>query len=252
MPIRISFSANFLGRCAWANTRGHRLRASRRACCRAEKMANEVTWSIGEYMYGADIWKSFNLPGQAAGSRRRLRESAVAGQRKCERHLERVPGVRDFASCALMAGFDLASSKTTVFDSSLSLECGRTEGRSIVCDRCVRIWMGALRTCEVTTSANVDNSWIYLNYALINQDTGQAWDFGREVSYYYGYDSDGSWTEGSRKDSRSSSRAFPRVIIICASSLRWIPEHPPHCLYCASEARRHRSSDCSALPFWRC
>jgi hypothetical protein len=53
---------------------------------------------------------------------------------------------------------------------------------------------------ELTTSANVDNSWIYLNYALISQDTGQAWDFGREVSYYHGYDSDGSWTEGSQKD----------------------------------------------------
>jgi hypothetical protein len=47
----------------------------------------------------------------------------------------------------------------------------------------------------------VSNHWIYLNYALINQDTGQAWDFGREVSYYYGYDSDGSWTEGKQNDS---------------------------------------------------
>jgi hypothetical protein len=40
-----------------------------------------------------------------------------------------------------------------------------------------------------------------LNYALINQDTGQAWDFGREVSYYSGRDSDGAWTEGSQTDS---------------------------------------------------
>jgi hypothetical protein len=46
----------------------------------------------------------------------------------------------------------------------------------------------------------VSNNWIYLNYALINQDSGQAWDFGREVSYYSGYDSDGSWTEGKRND----------------------------------------------------
>ena len=43
----------------------------------------------------------------------------------------------------------------------------------------------------------MDNNWIYLNYALINEDTGQAYDFGREVSYYHGRDSDGSWTEGS-------------------------------------------------------
>ena len=55
---------------------------------------------------------------------------------------------------------------------------------------------GRTSNVEIKTSANVANTWIYLNYALINQDTGQAWDFGREVSYYYGSDSDGSWTEG--------------------------------------------------------
>ena len=30
--------------------------------------------------------------------------------------------------------------------------------------------------------------------------TGQAIDVGRQVSYYYGNDSDGSWSEGSRND----------------------------------------------------
>jgi hypothetical protein len=59
---------------------------------------------------------------------------------------------------------------------------------------------GRPSTVEVKTWAPVSNEWLYLNYALINQDTGQAWDFGREVSYYSGYDSDGSWSEGSRDD----------------------------------------------------
>ena len=50
------------------------------------------------------------------------------------------------------------------------------------------------------TTADVDNSWIYLNFALINQDTGHAYDFGREVSYYHGRDQDGYWSEGKRTD----------------------------------------------------
>src|SRR6185437_459448 len=53
---------------------------------------------------------------------------------------------------------------------------------------------------ELTTTANVENNWIYFNYALINEDTVHAYDFGREVSYYHGYDSDGSWSEGSTRD----------------------------------------------------
>jgi hypothetical protein len=36
--------------------------------------------------------------------------------------------------------------------------------------------------------------------ALINEDTGTAYDFGKELSYYSGSDSDGDWTEGDRAD----------------------------------------------------
>ena len=51
---------------------------------------------------------------------------------------------------------------------------------------------------EITINTDLHNNWVYFNFALINQDTGQAYDFGREVSYYFGSDSDGSWTEGNR------------------------------------------------------
>jgi hypothetical protein len=165
----------------------------------SEKMANEVTWSIGEYMYGADIWKAFSLPGQAP-------EAIGVYENQPSPVSENVKGIWSaFLAFAilllvLLAGFDLASKKTTVFDSSYTLNAGEPRGEaSFVTD--VFNLDGRTSNVEVATSANVDNSWIYLNYALISQDTGRAWDFGREVSYYHGYDSDGSWTEGSQKDS---------------------------------------------------
>jgi hypothetical protein len=34
--------------------------------------------------------------------------------------------------------------------------------------------------------------------ALINDETGVAYDFGKELSYYSGRDSDGSWSEGGK------------------------------------------------------
>ncbi len=164
----------------------------------SEKSANEVTWSLGEYMYGADIWKSFNLPGQPP-------EAFGVYENQPSPVSENVKGIWSaFLAFALlllflMAGFDFASSKTTVFDSSYRLNAGEPKGEaSFVTD--VFDLGGRTSNVQITTSASVDNSWIYLNYALINQDTGQAWDFGREVSYYHGYDSDGSWTEGSSRD----------------------------------------------------
>ena len=31
----------------------------------SEQTGNEVTWSMGEYMSGKDVWKAFRLPGSA-------------------------------------------------------------------------------------------------------------------------------------------------------------------------------------------
>jgi len=56
---------------------------------------------------------------------------------------------------------------------------------------------GGNKNVEVGAHADLDNDWIYLSFALINDETGQTFDFAREVSYYH--DSDG--TEGSRNNS---------------------------------------------------
>jgi hypothetical protein len=164
----------------------------------AEKNATEVTWSVGEYMYGADIWKCFNLPGGPP-------EAVGVYENQPSPVSENVKGIwAAFLALAifllmLMAGFDLLSNKGTAFESTYRLNAGEPKGEaSFVSD--VFDLQGRTSNVEITTTANVANSWIYLNYALINQDSGQAWDFGREVSYYYGSDSDGSWSEGSRKD----------------------------------------------------
>jgi hypothetical protein len=54
---------------------------------------------------------------------------------------------------------------------------------------------------EVSIQTDLQNNWAFFNLALINQSTGQGYDFGREVSYYTGRDSDGAWSEGNRNDS---------------------------------------------------
>jgi hypothetical protein len=50
---------------------------------------------------------------------------------------------------------------------------------------------------ELSIHTDLDNNWAYFGFALINDQTGQTFDFAREVSYYH--DSDGS--EGSRNNS---------------------------------------------------
>jgi hypothetical protein len=52
----------------------------------------------------------------------------------------------------------------------------------------------------IRSSANIANSWLFLNMALINEDTGTAYDFGREISYYSGVEGGEAWSEGSLND----------------------------------------------------
>jgi hypothetical protein len=165
----------------------------------SEKLEKEVTWSIGEYMYGREIWDSFKLPGSPP-------EAAGVYENQPSPVTTNVTSIwLAFAAfaiflLAIMAGFDMRAKKEPVLHETYLYN--RTDAKSepsFVSD--VFELTGRTSNVEVKTYAPVGNHWIYLNYALINQDSGQAWDFGREVSYYYGYDSDGSWTEGKQHDS---------------------------------------------------
>jgi hypothetical protein len=165
----------------------------------SEQTGNEVNWSIGEYTYGADVWKAFNLKGQPP-TPVGVYENQPAASNVSVKSAWLTFIVLAISLLGLMVAFDLFSSGDPVFTSSYSLNPGEPRGEaSFVTD--VFTLKGRTSDVQVKTSADVSNSWIYVNYALISEDSGQAWDFGREVSYYSGRDSDGSWTEGSRSDS---------------------------------------------------
>jgi hypothetical protein len=165
----------------------------------SEKMSKEVTWSIGEYVHGRDIWSAFRLGGTCPPS---------VGVYENEpspfsANLTAVwMGFAAFAIAilAMMIGFSLASTDQPVFQSNYEFDRSAAGGETSFVTDTFELG-GHTSDVEVTTAASLQNQWIYVNYALINQDTGEAWDFGREVSFYSGYDSDGSWSEGSKSDS---------------------------------------------------
>jgi hypothetical protein len=163
-----------------------------------EQASGETTWSVGEYTYPKEIWKAFNLPGQPPEPIG-VFENQPAPATVSVKQAWLAFLVLAVFLIGLMALNDMVASKDPVFNGAYQLASGAPKGEaSFVTD--VFELKGRTSNVEVKAAANVSNSWIYLNYALINQDTGKAWDFGREVSYYSGSDSDGSWTEGSRRD----------------------------------------------------
>lgn len=165
----------------------------------SETTGNEINWSMGEYMAGKDIWKAFGLPGdppEAQGVYENQPSPVSAGTMRTWNSFAVLVGLL----FVLMVVLGVQARNEDVFTGAYRLNTSAppTQDASFVTD--VFDLQGHTSDVEVTTQADVDNKWIYVNYALINADSGQAWDFGREVSYYHGYDSDGSWSEGGRTD----------------------------------------------------
>jgi hypothetical protein len=160
----------------------------------SEGAGNETTWSMGEYLAGRDLWKAFTLEGEPPapiGVYENQPSPLSAGVSA----VWKLAGIFLALLFVLIVVFYSTARNEQVFQGSYNFNTFSKDEPSFVTDT-FRL-SGHTSDVIIRTEAGVDNSWIYLNYALINQDTGRAYDLGREVSYYHGRDSDGSWTEGS-------------------------------------------------------
>jgi len=159
----------------------------------AETTQDEVTWSRGEYTAGGEIWKAFGLPGQPPPARGTYlnQPSPYAGKTG---GMWGTFGWMLVMLIALAIFFAVFSQNRQVFDGHYRFSTGDKREPSFVTP--VFELPGRTAGLELTVHTNVINNWVYFNFALINEDTGTAFDFGREVSYYAGTDSDGAWSEG--------------------------------------------------------
>jgi hypothetical protein len=162
-----------------------------------ERTGKEITWSMGEYMSGKDIWKAFALAGDPP-ERIGIYENQPYPLSAATKGIWVAFAFYVLLLLAMFIGFFSFARNEQVMRGDYVFDTGSRSEASFVSDPFEL--KGRTADVEVTTSASVNNNWIYLNYALINQDTGQAYDVGREVSYYHGYDSDGAWSEGSQTD----------------------------------------------------
>jgi hypothetical protein len=162
----------------------------------AERTPEEVTWSLGEYVTGQAIWHAFKLEGTPPSPVGVFanQPSPFAGKPAFYWTIFAAMTVLLLVVCAARLA---AAAREPIFSGSYSYQPGAQDASFVT----PVFELGhRASNLEIDINTNLRNNWIYLNMALINADTGDAFDFGREVSYYFGTDSDGSWTEGSTKD----------------------------------------------------
>jgi hypothetical protein len=160
----------------------------------AETTEGEVTWSRGEYWTGQQIWQAFQLKGSPPGAAGIFanQPSPVTGKVRSAWFTWLWLMV---ALAALAFAFLVISPSRSVFHDDYVFTPGTAGEASFVTP--VFDLTGRGSNAQVRIKTDLSNNWAYFNLALINEQTGQGFDVGREVSYY----GSGSDSEGSRKDS---------------------------------------------------
>jgi hypothetical protein len=163
-----------------------------------ETTPEETTWSLGTYTPGAQIWQAFSLPGKAPRPR-----GVYANQPDEFKPRAGSMAKRYLLFAAILIGIGLlrliTASRTPVFSTASFFKPGASADSLAFVTPTFDV-KGRTANLEVATEAQVDNGWAFFEYALVNEATGVTYEFGREVSYYHGRDSDGNWSEGSKKD----------------------------------------------------
>jgi hypothetical protein len=190
-----------LGEFYWQVKRGDKAMCADHVCppyiLSREKSPEEVAWSIGEYMTGGQVWEAFKLEGTPP---------PAIGVGACQPNplapkLGAMTGMfLAFAAAALvvqMAAVSL-SRKELVLEQNYVHQAADAEKSRVSPYFDLK---GRTSNVRVDLTTDLNNQWAYFHCALIKEDTEEAINFGREVEYYHGVDSDGSWTEGSRRDS---------------------------------------------------
>jgi hypothetical protein len=175
-----------------------------------EKTGAEVTWSVGEHVEGAEVWKAFSLTGSPP-ARSGVGAAQPSPYARHRRSMTRL--FLAFVGAAILFHIIyVMSARNAVvyqdrFTAALARNARTEQGGGTRTTFAAPAMVtpvfelpGRRANVRVEIGTDVSNGWAYFTLALINETTGDAVNFGREISYYFGSDSDGAWSEGASGD----------------------------------------------------
>lgn len=193
-----------------------------------EQSGEEITWSRGTYQDARALWTAFGAPGappaaQGVGANQPWARAADA------RAIYAASLLALGVLFVLFLGFVIAGG-TKVHQQSFTVPPAARSGTPEAAVFSAPFEVKRRGNLEVNVSASVDNSWLYVDGALIEEQSGAVDEFDAEVSYYHGRDSDGAWSEGSLSSSRYIAGVTPGRYVLRLEP-QWEPGKPAPASY---------------------
>jgi hypothetical protein len=189
-----------------------------------ERAEREINWSLGRYVPADEVWSAFRAKG---------RPPAAQG---IAPHQPSPYGetARSVLSNAMLAGalvvFGFVAlalfGSRTVHSQSFSIPPAAKPGAPESAAFSEPFEVPRRGNLQVAVQAPVSNSWLYLEGALLNEETGGLDEFDTEIAYYHGSDSDGAWTEGGQNGQAYIGRV-PRGRYVLRLQPQWEAGKPP-------------------------
>ena len=165
----------------------------------SEITPSEVTWSRGEYLTGNQVFDAFgkkDAPPRAEG----VFANQPSPYQGSVKGIWKTYGLLALLTLVAWIWFSASAANKLVFqkDFSFSTLAG---GEPSFVTPVFELKSSRPKDVDIKIDTDLSNNWAFFGVALINEDTGTAYDEGKEVSFYSGRDSDGSWTEGGQRAS---------------------------------------------------
>jgi Zn finger protein HypA/HybF involved in hydrogenase expression len=159
----------------------------------------EINWSLGTYVEVPQIEKAFGVSGLP-------RPSGVAPNQPYK-HKWVYKYWLLFIGLLLVLGFLMvvvSGSEKEVFRQTITLQpLANADGTQVFFSDPFEL--AGRRNIRIVGDSPVQNTWVYLEGDLINDETGVVQSFPIDISYYSGVEGGESWSEGEQSDSAYTS-----------------------------------------------
>ncbi len=164
-----------------------------------ESTENEINWSLGNYMTNAEIEKAF-------GAKDLPKPWSVAPNQPFTGRFYYTWGLLPLLLLVVVAVFmiPIAGFTNTVLSQEVSLP-PMTSATAPQIAFSQPFEIKGNRNIRISASAPVSNSFAELDVDLVNDQSQEVESVSIPIEYYFGSDSDGSWTEGSKEQDATLS-----------------------------------------------
>lgn len=164
-----------------------------------KRKTGEINWSYGTYMPVADVEKAFSVTGLP-------RPSGVAPNQPYKHWWIYKYWIAFLILLLLIGALTTVAGGSTkeVFSQTVTLDALQNADATQVFFS-QPFELAGRRNIKIIGESPVQNTWVYLEGDLINDETGVVQSFPIEISYYSGVEGGESWSEGGQSDSATTS-----------------------------------------------